>query len=242
MRSVVPWLLLLSAACSGQPAVGPRGFQPSEVSELGALPAGFSVGATLQVSCASVGRSAFEDEKLGNVDCSTARLSRLLRAQAGELSGRSIIGKRCHARGGARTQLSCSANVAYAGERVGLQPAASLDSGPAPAPEQVLDLDEPRPQDAAQIRVGFAPTEPSRGAGLVPRNYDRVAETRTASVGLSVMGQLSARCASCDPSALHHALRVTAGRVGAGEVTAVKCFQDDDSARCIATALVPWSS
>ena len=241
MRSLVPWLLVLVAACSSKPAVTPQGFQPSEVAELGALPLGYSAGETLRASCSSVRARAFEDEALGNVDCSTARLSRVLRARAGELRARFIVGKRCHARDGERTQLTCTASLAFPSERVALEPGAPRDAGPAPSAEQVLDLDEPRPQDADLIRVGFAPVAPGKGP-LAPRSYDGVAETRIASVGPGVLGQVSARCEACQSSALRHALRVAAGRVGAGEVTAVKCFQDDGAARCIATALVPWSS
>jgi len=242
MRSIAPLLLLFSTACGGQGAVTPQTFQPSDVRELGALPPGYRAGATLRASCSSVRARAFDDEALGNVDCSTLRLSRVLRARAGELSAHFIVAKRCHGRGGERAQLSCTAKLAYPGERVGLQPSAAVDSGPAPSADQVADLDEPRPQDAAQIRVSFAPAGSPRTGSLEPRAYDRVAETLLASVGRDVLGQLSARCDSCDPSRLRHALRVTAGRVGAGEVTQVRCFQDDGVARCVATALAPWSS
>lgn len=242
MRLIVPLLLLLSTACGGQGAAVPRSFQPSDVRELGALPPGYSSGATLRASCSSLQAQAFDDEALGNVDCNVQRLSRVLRARAGELSVRFIVGKHCHARGAKRAELSCSAKLAYPGERVGLEAGFAADAGPAPSPDQVADLDEPRPQDAAQIRVSFRPSEPRRAAGLAPRNYDRVAETSLASVGREVLGQVSARCDGCDPNRLRHALRVTAGRVGAGEVTQVRCFQDDGAARCIATALVPWSS
>ena len=242
MRSLVPWLLAFVAACSGKPAVVPQGLQPSDVVELGALPLGYSAGETLRAGCSSLRARFFEDEALDNVDCSTARLSRVLRARAGELGARFIVGKRCHTRGGERTQVTCTASVAHPSERVALEPSAARDLGPAPSAEQVLDLDEPRPQDADLIRVGFAPVASNQRPGLAPRSYDAVAETRVASVGPGVLGQVSARCAACATSALRHALRVTAGRVGAGEVTAVKCFQDAGAARCIATALVPWSS
>ena len=242
MRSLVSLLLVLVAACSSKPAATPRGFQPSEVAELGALPLGYSVGETLRASCSSVRARAFEGESLANVDCGTARLSRVLRARAGELGARFIVGKRCHARGGERTAITCTASVAYPGERVALAPYAARDVGPAPSAEQVLDLDEPRPQDADLIRVGFAPVTSGQGLSLAPRAYDAVAETRDASVGPAVLGQVSARCAACEPSLLRHALRVAAGRIGAGEVTAVRCFQDDGASRCVATALVPWSS
>src|SRR5258706_14627878 len=113
---------------------------------------------------------------------------------------------------------------------------------PATGAAQGLDLDEPRPQDAAQIHVGFAPVASRRQPALAPRDYAAVAETRLSSVGRAELGQVSAVCAACDAAALRHALRVTAGRVGAGEVAGVACFQDDGQARCIATALEPWSS
>jgi len=242
MRSIAPLLLLFSTACGGQGAVTPQTYQASDVRELGALPPGYRAGATLRAGCSSVRARAFDDEALANVDCSALRLSRVLRARAGELSARFIVGKHCHSHGGEHAQLSCTAKLAYPGERVGLQPGAAGDSGPAPSADQVADLDEPRPQDAAQIRVSFAPAAPPSSVSLAPRAYDRVAETLLASVGRDVLGQVSARCDGCDPSRLRHALRVTAGRIGAGEVTRVRCFQDDGVARCIATALVPWSS
>jgi hypothetical protein len=74
------------------------------------------------------------------------------------------------------------------------------------------------------------------------RAYDRVDETRYPSVGRRALGPLSARCDDgCSQGALRHALRVTAGRVGAGEVSQVSCFEDAGGSRCVATALEPWS-
>jgi len=105
-----------------------------------------------------------------------------------------------------------------------------------------MDLDEPRPQEAEQIRVAYVPTQLGSSAVFAPRDYAEVAETQLPSVGRSELGQVEARCVGCDAIRLRHALRVTAGHVGAGEVTAVKCFQDDGGLRCVATALTPWSS
>jgi hypothetical protein len=103
----------------------------------------------------------------------------------------------------------------------------------------VLDLDEPYPRQSARIRVSFLPEgEASRAA---PRAYHRVDETHWPSVGRALVGQVSARCADCDALSLRHALRVTAGRMGAGEVASVRCFQDDGDQRCVGTALEPWS-
>ena len=242
MRQAFALLLFICAACGAAPAV-PHGYAPSEVTELSTLPPGYEAGGGLSASCNRASRSAFQDEALGNVDCSFARLSRVLRARAGEQGARFIVGKRCRGRAGEGARMVCSAALARPTAQVGLS--ASLgrsDVGPAPSAAQVHDLDEPRPQDAAQIRVTFLPAV-KEGSALAPRAYDRVAETHWPTVGLRELGQVAARCeAGCDDRALRHALRVAAGHVGAGEVTTVKCFQDVEGARCVATALEPWSS
>jgi hypothetical protein len=244
MRSVSPWFLLLVAACSSTPSPSVTRLRPGDVGELAALPAGYRVGESLRVSCSRAPRAiAFEAETLASVDCNVARLSRVLRARAGELSGPFIIGKACHARGGARGSVECSAKVAHPGSSVGFNPyAEARDPGPAPSAEQVLDLDEPRPQDDEQIHVAYAPTALGERGAFAPRSYAAVDETHLPSVGRRELGEISAECANCAALQLRHALRVTAGHVGAGEVTAVKCFQDDGALRCVATALTPWSS
>jgi hypothetical protein len=238
----VPTLLLLSVACSRAPASASR-YAPSEVKELSSLPAGYAAGDSLSEGCSVAPRGSFEDEALGDVDCSFARLSRSLRAQAGERSSRFLVGKRCRASAGSRPRLSCTASLAVPTGTVGLDgPGAQPEGAPAPSAAQVQDLDEPRPQDAARIRVSFRPSA-AASARLAARAYDLVAETRYPSVGRRELGQVSARCDdSCDDRALRHALRVAAGQVGAGEVSAVTCFAEAEGARCVATALVPWSS
>ncbi len=244
MRSVSPWFFVLVAACSSTPSPSLTRLKPSDVGELAALPAGYRAGETLRVSCSRAPRAgAFDAQTLASVDCNVARLSRVLRARAGELSGPFIVGKACHAPGGERGRVECSAKVAHPGSSVGLDPhAVARDPGPAPSAEMVLDLDEPRPQDDEQIRVAYAPTALGERAAYAPRSYAAVAETHWPSVGRRELGQVTAQCANCAALQLRHALRVTAGHVGAGEVTAVKCFQDDGGLRCVATALTPWSS
>ena len=242
MRQVVSWLVVMCAGCSSVPAATPQSFRPSQVSELGALPPGYQAGEVVRASCSKVpGNGAFEDEPLSAMDCSFARLSRVLRGRAGERSAQVIVGKRCRSRGGERSRLECSATLALPGPQVGLAPRARPDEGPAPSAEQVLDLDEPRPQDQDRIRVGFLPAA-GRKSALAPRAYAAVDETHWPSVGRAQVGQISASCASCDASTLRYALRVTAGHVGAGEVAQVKCFQDSGQLRCVATALAPWRS
>ena len=245
MRQVVSWLVVLCAACSSAPVATPQSFRPSEVTEVAALPPGYVAGAVVGVSCSKLmGPRAFTGESLGAVDCSFARLSRVLRARAGEMSAKLIVAKRCRSRAGERVRLECSATLALPGQGVGL--GAHLETpnpGPAPSPEQVRDLDEPRPQDQDQIRVDFWPNASSERAKRLPRrDYTAVDETHLPSVGREQLGQVSARCEGCDASALRHALRVTAGHVGAGEVAAVRCFQDSGGLRCVASALAPWSS
>lgn len=227
----------MSLACGNVSAVGPK-LAPSAVKELAALPPDYRAGPRLDASCAVARAGALDDEALGNVDCSLERLSRVLRARAGELSAPVLVDKACNGEGsGAR--LECSATVA----RPTLPDATAPSvSGPAPSPPQVLDIDDPRPQESQRIRVSFAPTKPASPQPWPARAYDRVAETAWPSVGRSVLGSVSARCDSCSASALRYALRVTAGRAGAGEVSSVKCFEEGSGLRCVAIALVPWSS
>ena len=241
MRYFAPWSFVLIVACGSTPTPKLPSFRPSEVSELLALPSGYVAGETLREGCSPVRRTAeLEAETLANVDCNEARLSRVLRARAGELSARFIVGKRCHA---TRARVDCSAKLAVPGPSVGLDPhGLRPDPGAAPSANEVQDLDEPRPQDATRIQVGYAPTPLGARFDFASRRYDAVAETHFPSVGRAPLGQVSAHCASCDALSLRFALRVTAGHAGAGEVTAVKCFQDRDGQHCVATALAPWSS
>jgi len=239
MRSVL-FLLSLTAACSRAPTT-PQPYAPSEVTELASLPDGYSAGPALTESCTVAPHAAFEDEALSDVDCGYARLSRALRARAGEAGAPFIVGKRCRGSAGARPRLSCSATLARPTQSVPLA-ARPGSAGAAPSAAQVSDLDEPRPQDAERIRVTFEAVD---GAAALPaRGYDRVEETTHASVGRRTLGQVSARCEdrACSWDSLRHALRVAAGRAGAGEVSGVACFEEGDDACCVATALVPWSS
>jgi hypothetical protein len=209
------------------------------VTEHAAVPAGYELGERLSEQCSGTrGFRALHEVRLPDVDCSSERLSRTLRARAAERGSRVLIGKTCRVHGGDSFKVQCSASLGEASSSVALGPGPSKEATPAPSPAQVLDLDEPRPQDSAEIRLSFEPQRAARK--LAPRAYDRVAETARASVGRRDLGQLSARCESCDDRALRHALRVAAGRMGAGEVAAVRCFQDEGP-RCIATALEPWS-
>lgn len=235
-------LALTSLACASARGPGPK-LASSEVTELGALPPGYREGAGLRASCTVAPRSgALDDEALGDVDCNFERLSRVLRARAGERSASLLVGKICEGSGAAGTLLSCAASPAW---RVSPPPSADAKRSPptpAPSPAQVLDIDDPRPQESEQIRVSFEPV-----AGFVPerwpaRAYDRVAETAWPPVGRRVVGSVEARCEACSAESLRYALRVTAGRVGAGEVSSVKCFDQHPGVSCVATAFVPWSS
>ena len=232
-------LILLVVACGGSPRSQPSALRPSDVTEHASLPPGYALGDRLTERCSGTrGLRTIREESLLDVDCSPERLSRMLRARAAERGSRVLIGKSCRVHGESRFKVQCSGSLAEVSSSVALGPGRAPESAPAPSPGQVLDLDEPRPQDGSGIHVSFAPQPQARQ--LAPRAYDRVAETRDASVGRRDLGQVSARCAECNSDTLRHALRVTAGRMGAGEVTSVRCFQDEDQ-RCVATALEPWS-
>ncbi len=218
-------LLLLLVACGSGPRATPSSLRASDVTEHAALPPGYELGEQLSEKCSGKrGFRALHDERLPDVDCSSERLSRTLRARAAERGSRMLIGKRCRAHGGDLFTVQCSASLAEPSSSVALGPGARKEATPAPAAAQVLDIDEPQPH----------------ARKLAPRAYDRVAETAQASVGRRDLGQVSARCESCDDLALRHALRVATGRMGGGEVAAVRCFQDEGP-RCVATALEPWS-
>jgi hypothetical protein len=236
------FFVLVGAACASPDARSPSQLLPSDVIEVGAAPPGYSLADKLTESCSGRrGFRAIEDEPLSDVDCSVDRLSRTLRARAAEQRSPYLVEKSCRARGRDRVRIDCAARLVTATSRVPLSESVRGDVGPAPSPGRVLDLDEPRPQDSRSIRVSFAPTAPgARASRLPPRAYDGVAETAEPSVGRTPLGQLSARCPDCERPALHHALRVLAGRVGAGEVSDVRCFDEAGSTRCVATALEPW--
>lgn len=233
-------LALASLACGSAPVVGPK-LPPSEVAELGALPSGYEEGEGLRATCTVAAPArAFDNETLGDVDCNFARLGRVLRARAGERSAPLLVGKMCEGSGAPGTRLSCSARLAWRIARSTSGKAAP--SAPGPSPAQVLDIDDPRPQDSEQIRVSFEPDASSVRERWPVRAYDRVAETALPPVGRRVLGNVSAHCESCSAESLRYALRVTAGRAGAGEVSSVKCFEQRPGIRCVATAFVPWSS
>jgi hypothetical protein len=230
-------LLLILSACGGAP-VTPT-LRPSDVVEYATLPPGYTLGDRLSEGCTgAVGLRAIEDEALLDVDCSAERITRVLRARAAARGKRVLVERSCRSMGGDRFKVLCSAAIAEPSSHVALGAGGVVESAPAPSPAQVLDLDEPRPQYSEEIRVSFLPQPAARR--WAARAYDRVAETAQPSVGRRGLGQVSASCRDCSDDELRHALRVAAGRMGAGEVAAVRCFQDDDQ-RCVATALEPWS-
>ncbi len=243
MRLAVPLLVAFAtAACGRSEPRAPSQLLASDVMEVAALPPGYQVADQLSESCAGRrGFRAIRNEPLADVDCSVERVSRALRARAAERHSPYLVEKSCRVRGRERLRVSCTAKVVSASSSVALAAPLERDAGPAPSAGRVLDLDEPRPQHSRQIRVSFVPNEGARSARLRPRAYDRVAETREPAPGRAELGRLSARCDDCAPLALHHALRVTAGRVGAGEVSDVRCFADEGQQRCVATALEPWT-
>jgi hypothetical protein len=235
-------LSLLATACAGQPRAAEAPVRPSDVVELSAPGPGYALGKALTEGCSGQhGLREIGDEALAAVDCSAERVTRVLHARASELDSYAIVGKRCRTTQGQRYTVSCSAHSVVRQSSVALElPSGRARSaaGPAPSPAQVQDLDEPDPRQSTRIRVSFSPR--SDAVARPARSYDRVAETRDPAVGRKELGQVAARCDGCDDLALHHALRVTAGRMGAGEIASVRCFDEGDR-RCVATALEPWS-
>lgn len=243
MRSVWFSVACLSLACGGAATPAPQ-LASSQVTELLALPPGYEAGEGLEASCTPVSASAgIVEGALGDIDCSFDRLSRVLRARAGERGARFVVDKACRLSSDLAGRLECSATIVKATSDVGLDtPAPPLASRPAPSPAQVLDIDDPRPQDTQQIRVSFRRPAHARQVPWSPRAYDQVAETAQPPVVGGLLGTVSASCEGCSVESLRYALRVTAGRVGAGEISSVACLHEAAIVRCVATAIAPWSS
>jgi hypothetical protein len=235
------WLISFACLACSAANLSETRYPASQVAEVASAPAGYAVGQRLRATCRVV--TALESTSLADVDCSFERLSRVLRARAGEASSPFLIEKECQLGSFGASELECSAALATPTGRSTLTVRERRENErPAPSPAEVLDLDEPRPQDAEQLQVSFVPAAAKTDQQLPARSYDRVAETAFAPLGRRELGQITARCGGCSAEALRYALRVTAGHVGAGEISGVKCFDEAGDLRCVGTAFAPWSS
>jgi hypothetical protein len=195
---------------------------PAEVGRAPATPRDGKHLGTLSVSCSSgIEFEAFEDRSLADVDCSSARLTRMLDEAASAAGGDLLVGLACHQ--GSRS-LVCEAALARrasAVARVRVAPSAGDVFG----------------QLGAEIRISFAPSAPSPQRPA--RALEVVRELPVLPASHRVVGSLEARCdAVCPELVVRDGLRIAAGRLGLEDVVAVRCFAWSGGHRCLGTAAV----
>jgi len=246
-------LCLLSCAGRFDPAHfdgtrEPQRAEPESLRELAASTSELEPLGRVRASCSA--RSGFrrlDQEALSDVDCSTERLRRALRESAARAGGEALIDVACSSQRSSSNDselVSCSADVARyrTGELASLRPLSVLratpQGRPAPSPSDVLWIDEPDASLAFRIWVSFTPAlaefkRPAR-RGAEVRELPRLPLTDAA------LGELVASCdGECEERALRYGVLVAAGRLGAPDVVAVRCFRSGSRQSCVGTLAAP---
>jgi len=246
---------VLATACAGR--FDPANFEgtrearrvePEALLELEARTGQLETLGTVHDSCTlRPGFRRLEGEALSDLDCSSERLLVTLRESAASAGGEALLGARCNSRRVGTTdsyQLNCAAEVARyrSGASTHLRPLnapRSLPPGtPAPSAMDVQRIDEPDASLAFRISLRFEP---------VISNFERPARRAAEVRELSLMplshmrlGDLSAHCeAGCDERALRFGVLIAAGRLGAPDVVAVRCFRSAAGNSCVGTLAAP---
>lgn len=228
LRRLIPILGgLCLAACAGAPVVTFHGrplapvVAPDQVVEAPALPQGAERLGTLVVRCDS-DRSwePFEARRLSDLDCTPARLGRMLREAASERGGDVLVGTLCET----GSLSGCRATLARRSHRGAGR---AIDQAP-PDVRSAL---------GAEIRVGFSPSVVD--PGLSERTEDEVNEVGLGPPSHVVVGTLATECeVGCEELDARDALRIAAGRLGVTDVAQVRCFRWGDGYRCTGRALL----
>jgi hypothetical protein len=248
---------LLASACAGH--FDPANFQgtrearraePEAIVELAARTSELETLGTVHDSCTlRPGFRRLEGEALSDLDCSNDRLLFALRESAASAGGEALLGAHCKARrlGSPDTgayEFQCEAEVARyrataaAQSRPLSSPRSLPPSKPAPSASEVRRIDEPDASLAFRISVHFEPAVSS-----FERPARRAAEVQELSrMPLSHLrlGDLAASCeGGCDERALRYGVLIAAGRLGAPDVVAVRCFRSASRDSCVGTLAAP---
>ncbi|HEY4102788.1 MAG TPA: hypothetical protein VGM44_02820 [Polyangiaceae bacterium] len=227
-----------------------RRAEPEAIVNLAAHSRELEVLGTAQVSCTlAPGFRRLDDEPLSNVDCSGERLDFVLRESAATAGGEALIGERCYTRRVERAsretyRVYCSAEVGrFAGGSVASRRPLSVPRSlppelPAPSANEVRRIDEPDASLAFRIALDFEPIV--KTFTRRPRRGDEVNELAIMPLVDHPLGDLHARCEDgCDERALRRSVLVAAGRLGAPDVIAVRCFSDGSGDACVGTLAAP---
>jgi hypothetical protein len=250
--------LALSAAACGErfdPAnfAGtrePRRVEPEALLELAARTSELEALGSVHASCTlQPGFRPLDGDSLSDVDCSTERLAFALRESAASAGGEALVGLHCNSRRLGTTarethRVSCSAEVArFSGNGVASRrplavPRAIPVGRPAPSPSEVKWIDDPDPSLAFRISLEFAPSV--QKFERKPRTGPEVNELSAMPLADYSLGDLKARCEDgCDELALRRSVLIAAGRLGAPDVIAVRCFSVGAGNSCVGTLAAP---
>lgn len=228
----------------------PRRAEPEALLELSARTSELSTLGTVHATCSlRPGFRRLDHEALSDLDCSNERLLFALRESAASAGGEALLGARCSSRPlGANTptsfQLTCAAEVARFRTGASANPGPlraprSLAQGrPAPSASDVKRIDEPDASLAFRIALNF---EPAVAAYERPaRSGADVHELPHMPLSHVALGDLSASCKEgCDERALRYGVLLAAGRLGAPDVVAIRCFRNPHGDSCVGTLAAP---
>jgi hypothetical protein len=220
----------LRTAARYQGSEEPSLVRPDELQEVGALPDGYDRLGRVSASCTLRERDgAIEGEWLSDVDCSEARLQKVVREKAAQAGGELLVDLSCHARGKSSITVSCRADVARpSDERLAERVLARRAPSPPPEPE-------PSASEAWRIRVHFTPNPgvPQRAS----KTSDSVREVPNFPVSHVKLGDVITKCAQgCSFDAVRAGVLIAAARVGATDVVDVHCAARGDGWVCSGTA------
>jgi hypothetical protein len=228
----------------------PRRAEPEAVVELATRSNNLEPLGAVHASCTlELGFRRLNGAALSDLDCSTDRLDYALRESAASAGGEALIGAHCNSRrlGTAAHEtyrVNCGADVARfsGGEFASRRPLAvprSLPIGePAPSASEVKRIAEPDASLAFRISLDFEP----RVAKFERRSRTSAEVSELASMPIAdqPLGDLVASCEDgCDERALRHGVLVAAGRLGAPDVVAVRCFSVGAGNSCVGTLAAP---
>jgi hypothetical protein len=140
--------------------------------------------------------------------------------------------------------MTCGAEVArfsggsFASQRPLAVPRSVPAGRPAPSASEVKRIDEPDAALAFRISLEFEPQV--QKFDRHPRASAEVNELSLMPLADRSLGDLQARCEDgCEERALRRSVLIAAGRLGAPDVVAVRCFSVGAGNSCVGTLAAP---
>lgn len=187
--------------------------------------------------------SELDGVRYSDLSCSRALLDLALREAAAEAGGSFLTTPRCEDRrsGEQLTWVGCDAQV--------WAPEAEAPAGPVPRLDPAFSRADAAAAAAGIPHLGsvheawritldfWAAPGVARAAA---RDVGSVREVDAARVGERRLGDLAAACAEgCSVHGLREALRAAAARLGATTLAGVRCIEQDEARRCVASISAP---